>query len=135
MARLLLRGGRLEETLPAVSERLARAFGLPSAAIVAPSMPAGTFPLREGSAPDRHADRRRAPEPVLRRIQVRIVPALEALLAAALERDALMADVVETAALRRSRRDQDRAAALRLPRPALAADGDHGLRRGAALDP
>ena len=43
-----------------------------------------------------------APEPVLRRIQVRIVPALEALLAAALERDALMADAVETAALRRS---------------------------------
>ena len=29
MARLLLRGGRLEETLPAVSERLARALDLP----------------------------------------------------------------------------------------------------------
>jgi two-component system, OmpR family, sensor histidine kinase KdpD len=101
MARLLLRGGRLEETLPAVSERLARAFALPSAAIVAEVLP-GTFPLREGprqigtlSLPD-------APEPVLRRIQVRIVPSLEALLAAALERDALIADVVETAALRRS---------------------------------
>jgi two-component system sensor histidine kinase KdpD len=35
-------------------------------------------------------------------VQVRIVPALEALLAAALERDALQAEVVETAALRRS---------------------------------
>ncbi len=35
MARLLLRGGRLEETLPAVSERLARAFALPSASITA----------------------------------------------------------------------------------------------------
>ncbi len=33
---------------------------------------------------------------------MRIVPSLEALLAAALERDALMADVVETSALRRS---------------------------------
>ena len=43
-----------------------------------------------------------APEAVLRRVQVRIVPALEALLAAALERDALQAEVVETAALRRS---------------------------------
>ena len=64
---------------------------------------------------------------MLRRIQVRIVPALEALLAAALERDALMADAVETAALRRSRRDQDRAAALRLARPALPADRDPDL--------
>ena len=43
-----------------------------------------------------------APEAVLRRVQVRIAPALEQLLAAALERDALMAEVVETAALRRS---------------------------------
>src|SRR3954453_22048724 len=100
MARLLLRGGRLEETLPAVSERLARALELPSASIVARPEP-GTFPLRGG--------RRQigtlivnGPEPVLRRIQVRIVPALEALLAAALERDALMAEAVETAALRRS---------------------------------
>src|SRR3954453_14843272 len=100
MARLLLRGGRLEETLPAVSERLARALALPSAAIVARAEP-GTFPLREGS---RQIGTLivNGPEPVLRRIQVRIVPALEALLAAALERDALMAEAVETAALRRS---------------------------------
>ena len=100
MARLLLRGGRLEETLPAVSERLARAFDLASAAIVAEAVP-GTFPLREGARQigTLIVD---APEPVLARIQVRIVPALEALLAAALERDALIADVVETAALRRS---------------------------------
>src|SRR4051812_12203838 len=100
MARLLLRGGRLEETLPAVSERLARALGLPSAAIVARAV-AGTFPLREGPRQigTLIVD---APEPVLSRIQVRIVPSLEALLAAALERDALMADAVETAALRRS---------------------------------
>jgi two-component system sensor histidine kinase KdpD len=100
MARLLLRGGRLEETLPAVSERLARAFSLPSASIVAEAVP-GTFPLREGPRQigTLNVD---APEPVLRRIQVRIVPSLEALLAAALERDALIADVVETTALRRS---------------------------------
>src|SRR3954454_7530595 len=48
MARLLLRGGRLEETLPAVSERLSRALELPSASIVAQAVP-GTFPLREGA--------------------------------------------------------------------------------------
>src|SRR3954451_3832397 len=100
MARLLLRGGRLEETLPAVSERLARALGLPSAAIVARAVD-GTFPLREGPRQigTLIVD---APDSVLRRIQTRIVPALESLLAAALERDALMADAVETAALRRS---------------------------------
>ena len=100
IARLLLRGGRLEETLPAVSERLARAFDLRSASIVAEPVD-GTFPLREGTRQigTLIVD---GPEGVLRRIQVRIVPALEALLAAALERDALMADAVETAALRRS---------------------------------
>jgi len=100
MARLLLRGGRLEETLPAVGERLARAFDAPSASIVARAVD-GTFPLREGPRQigTLTVD---APEPVLRRIQTRIVPALESLLAAALERDALMADAVETAALRRS---------------------------------
>ena len=43
-----------------------------------------------------------APEAVLRRVQVRVAPSLEGLLAAALERDALQAEVVETAALRRS---------------------------------
>jgi two-component system sensor histidine kinase KdpD len=100
MARLLLRGGRLEETLPAVGERLARAVDAKSASIVAAAVD-GTFPLREGPRQigTLTVD---APEPVLRRIQTRIVPALEALLAAALERDALMADAVETAALRRS---------------------------------
>jgi two-component system sensor histidine kinase KdpD len=42
------------------------------------------------------------PEDVLARLQVRVVPQLEALLAAATERDELLSDVVETAALRRS---------------------------------
>ena len=42
------------------------------------------------------------PEATLRRLQERVVPALEALLAAALERDELLGDRVETAALRRS---------------------------------
>jgi two-component system sensor histidine kinase KdpD len=100
MARLLLRGGRLEEVLPVVSERLARALDARSASIVPRAEP-GTFPLREGPRQigTLTVD---ASEPVLRRIQVRIVPSLEALLAAALERDELMADAVETAALRRS---------------------------------
>jgi two-component system sensor histidine kinase KdpD len=107
MARLLLRGGRLEEALPPVGRRLASALGLSSAAIELRAVAAGdrtvVFPLREGgrgigtlvlSAGEDEA--------VLRRVQLRVAPALEALLAAALERDALQAEVVETAALRRS---------------------------------
>jgi two-component system sensor histidine kinase KdpD len=41
-------------------------------------------------------------EATLRRVQERIVPALESLLSAALEREALLGDAVETAALRRA---------------------------------
>ena len=61
------------------------------------------FPLREGT--------RRlgtllvgadTSEASLRRLQERVVPALEALLSAALEREALLGGVVETAALRRA---------------------------------
>ncbi len=61
------------------------------------------FPLREGT--------RRlgtllvgadASEASLRRLQERVVPALEALLSAALEREALLGGVVETASLRRA---------------------------------
>ena len=61
------------------------------------------FPLREGT-------RRlgtllvgaETPEARLRRLQERVVPALEALLSAALEREELLGGVVETAALRRA---------------------------------
>ena len=55
------------------------------------------------------------------------------ILGAAIERDALQREVVETSALRRSDVPQDRAAARRLARPALAADGDpDGGRRARA---
>jgi two-component system sensor histidine kinase KdpD len=107
LARLLLRGDDLETSLPLAAQRLATALDLPSAAIV-PTPSSGderrlAFPLREGTnqlgtllVP------RDAPEPTLRRVQERIAPPLEALLAAAMERDELMGDVVETRALRRS---------------------------------
>jgi two-component system sensor histidine kinase KdpD len=107
LARLLLRGGRLDETLPSVGARLARSLGLSSAAIELSAVAAGersvAFALREGTRQiGTLVLPAGAPEPVLRRVQVRLAPALEALLAAALERDALQAEVVETAALRRS---------------------------------
>jgi two-component system sensor histidine kinase KdpD len=107
MARLLLRGGRLEETLPSVGARLAQALQLGSAAIELRAVDAGersvVFALREATRQiGTLVLPAGAPEAVLRRVQVRVAPSLEALLAAALERDALQAEVVETAALRRS---------------------------------
>ncbi len=107
MASVLLRGGRLAETLPALSGRLTEGLRLPEASIVLgavePEEDGVAFSLRERdwrmgtllvSAGTSPAD--------LERIEHHIVPSLEALLAAALEREQLLADVVETAALRRS---------------------------------
>src|SRR6202165_1821463 len=107
MARLLLRGDDLAAALPTVSARLAQALELSSAAIEMEAVEGDertiAFPLR---------DRTRrlgtllvgadASEASLRRLQERVVPALEALLSAALEREGLLGGVVETAALRRA---------------------------------
>jgi len=107
MARLLLGGNSLAEALPTAAARLAQTLELHSAAIemrpVAADERTVAFPLRQG--------RTRlgtllvgvdSSEQSLRRLQDRIVPALEALLSAALEREALLEGVVETAALRRA---------------------------------
>jgi two-component system sensor histidine kinase KdpD len=107
MARLLLRGERLRESLPTVAQRLASTLGLQRAAIELGTTPADqrqvAFPLRErGSQIGTLIAPAATPEGLLRRLQVRVVPALEALLAAALERDRLQTEVVETDALRRS---------------------------------
>ena len=107
MARLLLRGDNLAEALPTAAARLAQTLELSSAAIEMDAVEGDArriaFPLREGSnrlgtllvgAGTSEAN--------LRRLQERIVPALEALLSAALERETLLGGVVETAALRRA---------------------------------
>jgi two-component system, OmpR family, sensor histidine kinase KdpD len=107
MARLLLRGDDLAGALPTAAARLAQALELPSAAIAMDTVEGDertvAFPLRDGT--------RRlgtllvggdTPEASLRRLQERVVPALEALMSAALEREGLLGDVVETAALRRA---------------------------------
>jgi two-component system, OmpR family, sensor histidine kinase KdpD len=107
MARLLLRGTSLAEALRVVSRRLAQALELPSATIELgavvgdarrtalplgePEDRLGTLVVPAGISPD-----------VLARLQERIVPSLEAILGAAIERDALQREVVETSALRRS---------------------------------
>lgn len=134
MARLLLRGGSLAEDLPTAAARLAQALGLNSAAIEMHAVEGDertiAFPLREGT--------RRlgtllvgadASEGSLRRLQERVVPSLESLLSAALEREGLLGGVVETAALRRA--DTVKTALLRAvshdlrsPLTAIAAAGD-----------
>jgi two-component system, OmpR family, sensor histidine kinase KdpD len=107
MARLLLRGTSLDDALPVVSARLAQALELTSASIELHTVDGdarrialalgdgearlGTLLLPAAISPD-----------VLARLQERIVPALEAILGAAIERDALQREVVETSALRRS---------------------------------
>ncbi len=107
MARLLLRGNSLAEALPTAAARLAHTLDLSSAAIEMDAVEGDerkvAFPLREG--PNRLGTLlvgAGASEAKLRRLQERVVPALEALLSAALEREALLSGVVETAALRRA---------------------------------
>jgi two-component system sensor histidine kinase KdpD len=134
MARLLLGGRRLSEDLPTASARLSQVLGLPSAAIELEAVEGDerrvAFPLREGP---RRLGTLLVPsdtsEGTLRRLQERVVPALESLLSAALERESLLADVVETAALRRA--DVIKTALLRAvshdlrsPLTAIAAAGE-----------
>jgi two-component system sensor histidine kinase KdpD len=107
MARILLRGNSLAEDLPTAAARLAQALELNSAAIVMEALEGDdrsvAFPLREGTTRLGTllvgAD---TSEGSLRRLQERVVPALEGLLSAALEREGLLGGVVETAALRRA---------------------------------
>ena len=107
MARLLLRGNELSESLPAAAQRLAAALGLPSAEIELAPVEGGegqdAFPLREGTTQlGTLLVPAGLPEEALRRLQERVVPSLEALLAAGLDRDRLLGEVVETRALRRA---------------------------------
>ena len=107
MARLLLRGNELSESLPAAAQRLAAALGLPSAAIELAPVEGDegqvAFPLREGTTQlGTLLVPAGLPEEALRRLQERVVPSLEALLAAGLDRDRLLGEVVETRALRRA---------------------------------
>jgi two-component system sensor histidine kinase KdpD len=107
MARLLLRGSSLDDALPVVSARLAQALELASASI---ELEAVDGDARRIALPLGEQDNRLGTLVVpaalspdaLARLQQRVVPALEAILGAAIERDALQREVVETSALRRS---------------------------------
>jgi two-component system sensor histidine kinase KdpD len=107
MARVLLRGERLADALPVAAARLADALDLAWAEVTLEPAEGGerqvAFTLRER---DRRLGTLLVPAgleaPTLGRLQERVVPSLEALLSAALEREALLVDAVEAAALRRA---------------------------------
>lgn len=133
-ARLLLGGTNLEEALPTVTHRLASVLGLPSATIELGSATPGRRQI--GFAlqfEDRQIGTLLLPTdisaPTERRVEQRIVPAFQTLLAAALQRDRLVDEVVESQALRRS--DEMKTALLRAishdfrsPLTAIATAGD-----------
>jgi two-component system sensor histidine kinase KdpD len=107
LAGLLLSGPDLREALASATHRLAEALELPSMAIELRPVESDTrrlaIPLTVGKGREAtllvpaSIDRAN-----LERLRERVAPALEALLAAALDRDALLAEVVETTALRHS---------------------------------
>jgi two-component system sensor histidine kinase KdpD len=116
LARLLLGGASVEQALSPAAARLAGALDLPWAAIelgaAADRDDARALDLVAG---DRRLGTLLVPETVddgvAEQLQQRVVPALEAPLGAALERDSLQTEVVETRALRRS--DELKTALLR----------------------
>jgi two-component system sensor histidine kinase KdpD len=116
LARLLLGGSSVEAVVDAAAERLAVALGLTRAAIELGGprahAHASAFELRDS---ERRIGALLVPADVApatrQRLRERVVPALEALLAAALERERLQNEVIETRALRRS--DELKTALLR----------------------
>lgn len=115
-ARLLLGGRDVEESLPSVTHRLASVLELPSAAIELSAVPSderrAAFPLRQdGKQIGTLLLPRGITQQTASRVETRIVPAFETLLAAALHREQLLSEVVESQAIRRS--DEMKTALLR----------------------
>jgi two-component system sensor histidine kinase KdpD len=138
MSTTLLLGAGLEDALAVTGQRLASALGASSATIetgaAAGDARHTAFPLREGEEvigtlvlPAAFAERNRD------RISTRIVPALQSVLAAALHRDVLLGEVVETAALRRN--DEMKTALLRSVSHDLRTPLTAIMTAAAALDP
>ncbi len=138
MAHTLLAGADLDAALAITAQRLAVAIGASSAAIERGAVDAderrSSFPLRDG---DRVIGSLVLPNAFAaedhERIIERIVPALQSVLAAALQRAELQAEVVETAALRRN--DEMKTALLRSVSHDLRTPLTAILSAAAALDP
>jgi two-component system sensor histidine kinase KdpD len=138
MAHMLLAGADIDDSLAVTAQRIAAAIGASSAAIelgvVGPDERRSSFALREGNRvigtlvlPAAYAAGDRD------RIVERIVPALQSVLAAALHRADLQAEVIETAALRRN--DEMKTALLRAVSHDLRTPLTAILSAAAALDP
>ena len=108
LARELLAGARTEDVLGSTARRLAEAMALPSAAIELGVAPDGSRRLAlalRGPDGDQVATLlvpRALPQDTIERLRAHVVGPLGALVAIALHRDAVQAEAVETAALRRS---------------------------------
>jgi two-component system sensor histidine kinase KdpD len=130
LAQLLLGAELLGDALAPAAGRLAQALGVSTAEIrlqprpegsapapapgteSPPTRSAGSLPLRAGDEPLGTLELPAGASPEeYNRARERIVPALESILAAALHREELRAELVETAALRRS--DEMKTAVLR----------------------
>ena len=107
MARILLGGAQLENSLRTAGQRIATAFGLSSVGIelawVDSDERRRALPLIvEGSRVGTVLVPRETDPAVLEALQDRVVPGLEALVVGARKREQLEAQVIETKALRRS---------------------------------
>jgi two-component system, OmpR family, sensor histidine kinase KdpD len=138
MAQVLLGTSDLESALDVAAQRLARAIGVASAAIalhdVAADDRALPFSLQSAGSQIgtlRLAGTLSAADRI--RVSDRVVPSLESILAAALRRAELQAEVVETAALRRS--DELKTAVLRSVSHDLRTPLTVILAAATALDP
>jgi two-component system sensor histidine kinase KdpD len=107
MARVLLGGSNLDQSLGVVGQRIARAFELPSVEVTASwrdsdargrALPIVVAGDRAGTV----VIPRETSAEVTETIEQRVIPGLETLLTAARQRDELQAQVIETRALRRS---------------------------------
>jgi two-component system, OmpR family, sensor histidine kinase KdpD len=107
MARILLGGTELDNSLRTVGQRIAAAFGLTSVGVELTWADSDerrrALPLLvEGSRIGTVLVPRDTGEGVMAALQDRVIPALETLVGAARKRDELEAQVIETKALRRS---------------------------------
>ncbi len=141
LARELLRGSATGAALGGAARRTAEALAIPSAAIELGTADGDerrrALAMRDGAGAQIATllVPRSLSSDQLQRIRTQVVPALEALVAIALRRDAMQAEAIETAALRRS--DDIKTAVLRAvshdlrtPLTAIVAAG-HALGTGA----
>jgi two-component system sensor histidine kinase KdpD len=141
LAQVLLGGLRVDEALALAAKRLAAAIGVDGAALelvpVSPTDRQVAFPLRDPGDTGRQIGTLVLPATLSLeergRVAVRVVPALESILSAALHRATLQAEVVETAALRRS--DEMKTAVLRSVSHDLRTPVTAILMAASALDP